>query len=73
MEKILDARNETSGQNRAMLYNVRGTLAAQLGKAGEAEREYRLADQDIVTDPEIRKAIEGRGIELVSMRNAFTD
>jgi hypothetical protein len=35
--------------------------------------EYRLSDQDIVTDPEIRKAIEERGIELVSMRNAFTD
>jgi hypothetical protein len=26
-----------------------------------------------VTDPEIRKAIEELGIELVSMRNAFTD
>ncbi len=35
--------------------------------------EYRLSDQAIVTDPEIRKAIEERGIELVSMRNAFTD
>jgi predicted glycoside hydrolase/deacetylase ChbG (UPF0249 family) len=35
--------------------------------------EYRLSDQDIVTDPEIRKAIEEQGIELVSMRNAFTD
>ena len=35
--------------------------------------EYRLSDQEIVTDPEIRKAIEERGIELVSMRNAFTD
>jgi tetratricopeptide (TPR) repeat protein len=45
VEKILDARNETSGQNRAMLYNVRGTLAAQLGKTDEAESKYRLADQ----------------------------
>ena len=35
--------------------------------------EYRISDQDLVTDPEIRKAIEERGIELVSMRNAFTD
>ncbi|MEU4292657.1 ChbG/HpnK family deacetylase [Kribbella sp. NPDC026596] len=35
--------------------------------------EYRLSDQEIVTDPEVRKAIEERGIELVSMRNAFID
>jgi predicted glycoside hydrolase/deacetylase ChbG (UPF0249 family) len=35
--------------------------------------EYRLSDQAIVTDPEIRKAIEEQDIELVSMRNAFTD
>jgi len=26
-----------------------------------------------VTDPEIRKAIEERGVDLMSMRNAFTD
>jgi chitin disaccharide deacetylase len=35
--------------------------------------EYRLTDQELVTDPEIRKTIEAHGIELVSMRNAFTD
>jgi predicted glycoside hydrolase/deacetylase ChbG (UPF0249 family) len=35
--------------------------------------EYRLSDQEIVLDPEVRKAIEERGIELVSMRDAFTD
>jgi predicted glycoside hydrolase/deacetylase ChbG (UPF0249 family) len=34
--------------------------------------EYRASDQALVTDPEIRKAIEERNIELVSMRDAFT-
>jgi predicted glycoside hydrolase/deacetylase ChbG (UPF0249 family) len=51
-------------------------LAALTAPGTETYRwaeEYRLADQDIVTDPEIRKAIEERGIELVSMRNAFAD
>ncbi|MFI5698068.1 carbohydrate deacetylase [Kribbella sp. NPDC051586] len=33
--------------------------------------EYRLSDQAIVTDPEIRKAIEERGIELTTVRAAF--
>jgi len=35
--------------------------------------EYRLSDLEIVLDPEIRKAIEIRDIELVSIRDAFTD
>ncbi|MFG1817753.1 carbohydrate deacetylase [Kribbella sp. NPDC049174] len=51
-------------------------LAAMHAPGTETYRwaeEYRLSDQAIVTDPEIRKAIEERGIELVSMRNAFTD
>jgi predicted glycoside hydrolase/deacetylase ChbG (UPF0249 family) len=51
-------------------------LAAMHAPGSETYRwaeEYRLSDQEIVTDPEIRKAIEERGIELVSMRNAFTD
>jgi hypothetical protein len=51
-------------------------LAALTAPGTETYRwaeEYRVADQEIVTDPEIRKAIEERGIELVSMRNAFTD
>ncbi|MDX6291066.1 MAG: hypothetical protein QOH50_141, partial [Kribbellaceae bacterium] len=51
-------------------------LAALTAPGTETYRwaeEYRVADQDIVTDPEIRKAIEELGIELVSMRNAFTD
>ena len=34
--------------------------------------EYRLSDQAIVTDPEIRKAIEDRGIELATVRTAFS-
>jgi predicted glycoside hydrolase/deacetylase ChbG (UPF0249 family) len=33
--------------------------------------EYRLSDQQIVTDPEIRQAIEARGIDLVTVRTAF--
>jgi hypothetical protein len=49
------------------------TLTAPGTETYRWAEEYRLADQDIVTDPEIRKAIEERGIELVSMRNAFTD
>lgn len=51
-------------------------LAAMHAPGNETYRwaeEYRLSDQAIVTDPEIRKAIEERGIELVSMRTAFTD
>lgn len=51
-------------------------LAAMHGPGNNTYRwaeEYRLSDQEIVLDPEIRKAIESRGIELVSMRNAFTD
>ena len=51
-------------------------LAAMHAPGTETYRwaeEYRLSDQAIVTDPEIRKAIEERDIELVSMRNAFTD
>jgi predicted glycoside hydrolase/deacetylase ChbG (UPF0249 family) len=51
-------------------------LAAMTAPGTETYRwaeEYRLSDQAIVTDPEIRKAIEERAIELVSMRNAFTD
>lgn len=35
--------------------------------------EYRISDQNLVTDPEIRKAIEDRGVELVSMGDAFID
>lgn len=35
--------------------------------------EYRLTDQELVLDPEIRKTIEELGIELVSVRTAFTD
>jgi chitin disaccharide deacetylase len=35
--------------------------------------EYRLGDQAIVTDQEIRKAIEERDIALVSVREAFAD
>ncbi|MGA8118086.1 MAG: ChbG/HpnK family deacetylase [Actinocatenispora sp.] len=34
--------------------------------------EYRLSDQAIVTDPEIRRAVEDRGIELTTVRAAFT-
>jgi hypothetical protein len=34
--------------------------------------EYRLSDQELVTDPEIRKAIEERGIELTTVRAAFS-
>ena len=51
-------------------------LAALHAPGNETYRwaeEYRLSDQALVTDPEIRKAIEDRGIELVSMRDAFTD
>lgn len=51
-------------------------LAALTAPGTETYRwaeEYRLSDQDIVTDPEIRKAIEERGIELVSVRDAFTN
>ncbi|MEU4191905.1 ChbG/HpnK family deacetylase [Kribbella sp. NPDC026611] len=33
--------------------------------------EYRLSDQAIVTDPEIRAAIEAHGIELTTVRAAF--
>jgi predicted glycoside hydrolase/deacetylase ChbG (UPF0249 family) len=50
-------------------------LAAMHAPGSETYRwaeEYRLSDQEIVLDPEIRKAIEERGIELVSMRNAFS-
>ncbi len=49
-------------------------LAALHAPGNETYRwaeEYRISDQELVTDPEIRKAIEERGIELVSMRNAF--
>ncbi len=51
-------------------------LAAMHAPGTETYRwaeEYRLSDQAIVIDPEIRKAIEERDIELVSMRNAFID
>ncbi|TCO50266.1 hypothetical protein EV646_102340 [Kribbella antiqua] len=51
-------------------------LAALTAPGTETYRwaeEYRLSDQAIVTDPEIRKTIENEGINLVSMRNAFTD
>jgi hypothetical protein len=34
--------------------------------------EYRLSDQAIVTDPEIRKVIEDRDIELATVRTAFS-
>jgi predicted glycoside hydrolase/deacetylase ChbG (UPF0249 family) len=50
-----------------------GALTAPGTETYRWAEEYRLSDQDIVTDPEIRKAIEERGIALVSMRNAFTD
>jgi predicted glycoside hydrolase/deacetylase ChbG (UPF0249 family) len=33
--------------------------------------EYRLSDQEIVLDPEIRKAIDEHGIELTTVRDAF--
>lgn len=49
-------------------------LAALHAPGSETYRwaeEYRLSDQAIVTDPEIRKAVDELGIELVSMRNAF--
>jgi hypothetical protein len=49
-----------------------GALHAPGNETYRWAEEYRLSDQDLVTDPEIRKAIEERGIELVSMRNAFT-
>ena len=51
-------------------------LAAMTSPGTETYRwgeEYRLSDQEIVTDPEIRTAIEERGIKLVSMRDAFVD
>jgi len=50
-----------------------GALTAPGTETYRWAEEYRLSDQDIVTDPEIRKAIDGRGIALVSMRTAFTD
>ena len=34
--------------------------------------EYRLSDQELVMDPEIRKAIEERGIELTTVAAAFS-
>ncbi|WP_433158398.1 carbohydrate deacetylase [Kribbella sp. CA-247076] len=49
-------------------------LAAMHAPGTETYRwaeEYRLSDQAVVTDPAIRKAIEERGIRLVSMRDAF--
>ncbi|NUS00704.1 MAG: ChbG/HpnK family deacetylase [Kribbellaceae bacterium] len=33
--------------------------------------EYRLSDQEIVLDPEVRQAIENRGIELTTVQEAF--
>ncbi|HVX43824.1 MAG TPA: ChbG/HpnK family deacetylase [Mycobacteriales bacterium] len=33
--------------------------------------EYRVADLQVVTDPEVRAAIDARGIELVPVRDAF--
>ena len=51
-------------------------LAAMHRPGSETYRwaeEYRRSDQEIVLDPDVRHAIESRGIELVPLRDAFTD
>lgn len=52
--KILDARKELAGTNRAMLNNVLGTVAAARGRNSEARQRYRDALAALPGMPEAR-------------------
>jgi predicted glycoside hydrolase/deacetylase ChbG (UPF0249 family) len=48
-----------------------GAIASRSHPSYEWVREYRLADQAVLCDPEVREAVEANGIELVSLAEAL--